>query len=64
MVGKCGVWIAHGVGCAWAIDPFTKTVAELRPAEPVVVHVEDGTASGAPLLPGFSLPVAGLFEGL
>lgn len=65
VVQKCGIWIAHGAGCAWGIDPFSRTVAEFRPGQPPVVHAGgEGAASGAPVLPEFSLSVASLFEDL
>ena len=64
VVEKCGVWIAHGAGCAWAVDPLTRAVAEFRPGAPAVVHRDAGTATAAPVLPGFSIDVGALFAEL
>lgn len=60
-VHKCGLWIAHGVPVAWAIDPLTRTVAVLRGEEDVQVLRGEGTADAAPALPGFSLPLDEIF---
>ena len=64
VLAKCGVWIAHGAACTWAIDPFAKKVVELRPATSPVIHVGDGTASASPVLPAFTMSVAELFSDL
>lgn len=60
-VHKCGLWIAHGVPVAWAIDPLTRTVAILRGEEDVRVLRGEGTASAAPALPEFELPLDEIF---
>lgn len=63
-VEKCGRWIAHGVRCAWAIDPQTRLVAVFRPGEAPRLAHEGDHVSAAPALPEFRLSVASLFEGL
>lgn len=60
-IHKCGLWIAHGVPVAWALDPLTRTVAVLRGDEDVQVLRGEGTADAAPALPGFSLPLDEIF---
>ena len=65
VVEKCGIWIAHGTQCAWAIDPLTRTLAEFRPGQTPVVHESgSGVADAAPAVPGFAVPVADLFADL
>ena len=65
VVEKCGVWIAHGVRCAWAIDPFRRALCELRPAQHPVNHLDGkGIARASPALPAFSIPLATLFAGI
>jgi Uma2 family endonuclease len=63
-VEKCGIWIAHGAGVVWGIDPLTRTAAIFRPGEEPVVHGREGRLDAAPVLPDFHLEVADLFEGL
>jgi len=62
-VEKCGVWIAHGARCAWAIDPERKRVAVLRPARAPEVLRGTGRASADPALPEFGIDLATLFGG-
>ena len=64
VVEKCGLWIAHGTLCAWAIDPDAEWVAVFRPGVVPEVLRGRGMASAAPALPGFALDVAPLFEDL
>lgn len=62
---KCGVWVSHGAACVWAIDPFTRTIAEFRPARTPVIHRDGlGTATADPVLPGFSIALPDLFAEL
>ena len=64
VVEKCGLWIAHGTLCAWAIDPDEELVAVFRPGTAPEVLRGRGRASAAPALPEFALDVAPLFEDL
>jgi Uma2 family endonuclease len=63
-VEKCGIWIAHGAGVVWGIDPRAKSVVIFRPAEDPRLLGPDDVADAAPVLPGFRLPVVDLFRGL
>ena len=56
-VNKCGIWVAHGVPVVWAVDPLERTVAVMRSEDDVEVLREKGTASAAPALPEFALPL-------
>lgn len=64
VVEKCGVWLAHGTRCAWALDPEHATVAVFRPGVAPDVLRGTGIASAAPPLEGFELNVVDLFSGL
>ena len=64
VVQKCGIWIAHGTLCAWAIDPDTETVAVFRAGRAPELLRSRGAASAAPALPDFELEIAELFEDL
>jgi Uma2 family endonuclease len=61
---KCGVWIAHGAGVAWAVDPDARRVVVFRAGERPCVVRESGQVGAAPVLPDFRLDVADLFAGL
>ena len=64
VVEKCGVWLAHGARCAWAIDPERATVAVFRPGAVPEVLRQTGTARADPALDGFELALPDLFAGL
>lgn len=64
VIEKCGIWIAHGAACVWAIDPLTKTVAVLRPGRDPVVLRELGRVDAEPAVPGFTVELSRLFAGL
>jgi Uma2 family endonuclease len=59
---KCRIYIAHAVDVAWLIDPRRQTVERFGEG-----HDGDAIKSGeltAAVLPGLSIPIAALFEGL
>ncbi len=64
VIEKCGIWIAHGAACVWAIDPPTRTVAVFRQDLVPQIVRRGGRVDAAPALPAFALDVATLFEGL
>ena len=63
-VEKCGLWIAHGAGVVWAVDPPIRKVAVFRADGTSEVLEGTGRASAAPVLPEFDVDLEGLFEGL
>ena len=63
-VEKCGLWMAHGAGVVWAVDPRARKVAVFRADGTSEVLEGMGTASAAPVLPGFGVDLEDLFEGL
>jgi len=59
---KIDAFLAAGVALVWIIDPYDRTVRVYRPnAEPELFNVKQ-ELSGEPILPGFRVPVARLFE--
>lgn len=60
-VEKCGIWIAHGVQVAWAIDPLKRRAAVFRAERPVEVLHAEGTLDAEPAVPGFNLALQDLF---
>jgi len=55
-----------GTQLVWIVDPDVRTVAVYTPAnrDTPTVFNESDTVAGDPVLPGFSFPVAKLFEKL
>jgi Uma2 family endonuclease len=64
VVEKCGVWLAHGAQCAWAIDPERFTIAVFRPGEAPEILTRTGAADARPALDGFTIDLGDLFSGL
>lgn len=63
-VEKCGIWIAHGAGVVWAVDPDEEKVAVFRGVGESEVLERVGQAEARPVLPGFGVHLADLFGGL
>ena len=59
---KSQMWLRHGVTLVWVADPDTRTIDVYRADAPAVTLEEDYTLDGAPVLPGFTLPVREVFE--
>ncbi len=53
--------IANGCPLGWYIDPERRTIDVYRPGLPPERLSADGFLDGAPVLPGFRLPVAEVF---
>ncbi len=59
---KAHMWISHGVILVWVADPDSRTVDVYRQDGTIVTLSEDDALDGAPVLPGFTLPVREVFE--
>jgi Uma2 family endonuclease len=55
---------AHGCPLGWLIDPIRRTVHVYRPGQPPEQVPADGFLEGDPVLPGYRLAVAALFDWL
>ena len=53
---------ANGTRLGWLIDPDHRRVAVYRPDGSVVWHEQPATIAGDPVLPGFVLHLAGIWE--
>ncbi len=62
MYDRAHMWLRHGVVIVWVADPDTRTVDVYRQEGPIVTLGEDDNLDGAPVLPGFTLPVREVFE--
>ena len=54
---KVAAWLASGTPAVWAVDPSDASVTIHLPDRTPRRHAESDTLDGAPLLPGFRLPV-------
>jgi Uma2 family endonuclease len=61
MARKLREYFKAGVVLAWLIDPKARTVTVYTAVDHSVVLDETQTLDGAPVLPGFHLPIAELF---
>jgi Uma2 family endonuclease len=60
---KVSEYLVCGVAQVWVVNPRFRTITVYRPdAEPVLFNVHQ-TLTAEPHLPGFSLPLARVFEG-
>lgn len=59
---KALMWLAYGVTLVWVVYPESRTIEVHQTGVPVVTLTEDDTLDGAPVLPGFTLPLRDVFE--
>jgi Uma2 family endonuclease len=64
MTRKCGEYFAAGVQVVWLIDPESRSVTVYTAPDQSTVLDETQTLDGAPVLPGFRLPLRELFAEL
>jgi Uma2 family endonuclease len=55
-------WLQAGCVQVWVVDPQTKTVMVYRNAREATIFTQEDTLTAPDLFPGFSLPVAEIFE--
>ncbi len=56
------ILLGAGIPVVWLIDPYMQTVTILRSGQSTVVLNDQQTLDGHPELPGFSVPVARIFQ--
>lgn len=61
MARKRSDYFAVGVRLVWQVDPVARTVSVYAAPEVAAVLTEADTLDGAPVLPGFTLPLRDLF---
>ena len=61
LVNKLLYYLNHGVRLVWVIDPDERTTLVLRPGEDGLILAPGDILDGADVLPGFTLPVDGIF---
>jgi Uma2 family endonuclease len=55
-------YLASGVQLIWIIDPWMRTVTVYEPNGNIQIITEQGTLTGDPVIPGFAIAVAKLFQ--
>ena len=58
---KALMWLSFGALLVWVAHLDSRTVDVYRPDTPVITLTEGGSLDGAPVLPGFALPVRQVF---
>jgi Uma2 family endonuclease len=53
---------SHGCPIGWLVHPYRRTIDEYRPGQQPRRLPDDGVLDGAPVLPGFRLPVAEVWQ--
>lgn len=61
IVAKTALWLAHGTGEVWIVDPRRRTVTIHRAAVQTITLAEADTLNGRETLAGFACPVGELF---
>jgi len=61
---KIREYLDAGVALIWIADPETRDIQVIRADRSAALLLEGDTLDGGTALPGFSVPVAALFEGL
>ncbi|MBA2595366.1 MAG: Uma2 family endonuclease [Chloroflexia bacterium] len=61
-LSKVTMYLQAGVRIVWLIDPETMSITVFRPDAALAVLKEGDTLDGGDVLPGFSVPVAEIFE--
>ena len=59
---KMQEYIDNGAQLGWLIDPIEKKVHVYRPDAPIEILANPSEVSGEPLLPGFTLKLAGIID--
>lgn len=62
MSERVKAYLDIGVKAVWVIDPVTKHLHQFHPPEPGRMFKETQTLQGAPVLPGFTMSIADLFQ--
>jgi Uma2 family endonuclease len=61
-LAKVAMYLQAGVRLVWLVDPDRLTITVFRPDDTIEVLNEGDNLDGGDVLPGFSLPVAEIFQ--
>ena len=59
---KTHMWLNHGVSLVWVVDPETRTIDVYQSGTATVSLTEEDSLDGGQVIPGFTMPVADVFE--
>ena len=59
---KAEMWLGEGVRLVWVVHPATRTIDVYRPDAPVATLDDADDLDGLDVLPGFTCPVADVFD--
>ena len=62
VVGKALAYLDAGTRCVWVLEPVSKTVTVYKSETNIKTLTREDTLTGDDVVPGFSCPVAQLFE--
>jgi Uma2 family endonuclease len=62
VVGKALAYLDAGTRCVWVLEPISKTVTVYKSETNIKTLTREDTLTGNDVVPGFSCPVAQLFE--
>lgn len=62
VLAKLSEWLEAGVGLVWVIDPDRRSASVYRADGSISVVASDGDLDGESVLPGFTCPLAELFD--
>lgn len=62
VVGKALAYRDAGTRCVWVLEPVSKTVTVYKSETNIKIFTREDTLTGNDVVPGFSCPVARLFE--
>ena len=62
VVGKALAYLDAGTRCVWVLEPISKTVTVYKSETDIKTLTREDTLTGNDVVPGFSCPVAQLFE--
>ncbi len=63
-LAKVAMYLQAGVRLVWLIDPARRSVTVFHPDDTITTHTDGDTLDGGDVLPGFSVSVSEIFDGI